>query len=490
MRGFRIARGAVFGALVGAALLTAPLWARQAQAQEGCASPQEKCGAILTRECLSSLGAGVMALGEARDCRRQMDDYRACLSEVAASCPRASVQQDATAESNRFEALARLGGLIETPESAVEFYNNALVYGRRGDQLNGRKMLEKAIAAGADQIDVHQRYVQLLKAQEGLIGAREIMADLTRRAPENKGAALAEATLRPAREREAALRALAEGADPFEPAYFEIAALFSPDRVGDQSRSDQRAEKAALEAFTAADEKGRIYRWFLDKDAVEFWREAARRRLAVYQNRNLDVQPVSLIASASNDSWIISLQILESARKIRYRVDGGEIRDTGATAAVNPQTGAPVPRSFFHLPLGTERAAIEVWYDNIRGDEEGPFALSFNAVESFTRNAKQVLGALTQKWVQDRAWTNGSQLVYFTQIASHSCGLKKVEYGVEQARPDTEFPLGACDPKNPHSVGDAPQLYLSFEKPVSLLSVRLTYADGETSEDRQFRFDQ
>ncbi|MEL6980578.1 MAG: hypothetical protein AAGM38_18185, partial [Pseudomonadota bacterium] len=225
-----------------------------AQTPEACAAPQEACGGGLSRECLSSLGAGVLAMGDADDCTQQMRDYRMCLANIAENCPGARPQQGpSTAASDEFDELARLGGLISQPETAVEHYNNALVYARRGDLLNGRKMIEKAIALGADQIDVLQRYTQMLKAQEGLLGAREVMADLVRRSPENKGAALAAATLRPAPQRAAALQALLAGEDPFEPAQYELAGLSSADRVGQQSLTDQRAEKAALEAFTEAD---------------------------------------------------------------------------------------------------------------------------------------------------------------------------------------------------------------------------------------------
>ena len=376
--------------LLAAALLTALLAlaaATPAQAQEACEASPQKCGALISRECLTSLGAGVMALGEAKSCEKQMQEYRSCLSKVAESCPRAAPQQDVNVEADRLEQLARLGGLIDEPKTVVEFYNNALVYARRGDLLNGRVMLEKAIASGAGQVDVFQRYAQLLKAQEGLIGAREVMADIARRKPDVPAAAMAQATLGPANAREAALRTLAEGG--FGPAYYEISLLFSADRLGDRSLADQKAEKAALEAFQEADAKGKIYRWFLEKDTVEIWRESARRRLAIYQNRNLDIAPVALTASASNDSWIVTLQIVDLAREIRYSIDGGPKKSTGLTAHIHPQTGERMPNSFFNLPLGTEKAAIQVWYDNIRGEEQGPFDVGFDARDAFIANQQQ-----------------------------------------------------------------------------------------------------
>lgn len=467
------------------AVLTA-LAAGPAQAQKDCTvAPQAKCGATISRECLSSLGAGAMALGEVESCAAQMKGYRECLEKVAGSCPKAP-QQDVNQQADRLAELARLGGLIDEPKTVVEYYNNALVYARRGDLLNGRVMLEKAIADGARHVDLFQRYAQVLKAQEGVVGAREIMRDVARRSPDNQAAALAEAVLRPAPQREAALRALAE--QGFGPAHYEISQLYSADRLGDRSLGDQRAEKAALVAFAEADERGGVYRWFLEKDTVEVWRESARRRLALYRNRNLDVAPVTLTATPSNDGWIVNLQLVELARRIHYSVDGGPKKSTGETSAIHPQTGEKTPYSFITLPLGAERAEITVWYDNIRGEEEGPFPVTFDADSAFLASSKQLLGTLIQKWVEGRAWDEGSQLVYFTTLVTQSCGLAKIEYGADKATPDTVFPLPPCDPERPGAIGADTETYLRFAKPLASMSVRLTYSDGSQSEVREFRF--
>lgn len=487
VRGVQAAAAAMKAAALAAAATLSGAGSAQAQTDQDCRSPQESCGGLLSRSCLSSLGAGVIAVGEAGDCQAQMTQYRECLASVAETCQGPETQQEPNAPADALEELAKLGGLIETPETAVEFYNNALVYARRGDLLSGRRMLERAIAAGATQIDVYQRYSELLKAQEGLIGAREILKDLARRQPDAPAAAWAAAAIAPAPEREAALRALVESDAPFGPAWRSIADLYAASRVGAQSLTDQRAEKAALEAFQEADASGGVYRWFLEKDVVEAWREDARRRLAAYQNRNLDAAPVSMTARASNDSWMVTLQILETARTIKYRVDGGEIRDTGLLSALNPQTGEPMPRPFLTLPLGVAAAEIEVWYVNIRGVEEGPFTLRFSADAAFVASAKEVLGSLTQNWVQGNAWDTG-YLVYFTHLMSYRCGLEKVEYGVGVDTPDQVFDMGPCDPRNPYAIPSDREVYLTFERVIPFMTVRLTYGDGSASEVRRFEF--
>lgn len=474
---------------------TAALSSAGSSLAQECRDPQATCGELLQAECLGVLGAGSIAAPssggvDAADCTAQMASYRACLTEVIEACP-ATVQQDrgVNEEADALEELGRLGGLIDTPQTVVEFYNNALVFARRGDALSQRKMLEKAIAAGGDNVDLFQRYVTLVKAQEGLIGAREIINDIARRNPENKAAVLAAATLAPAPEREAALRPLVEGgeAEPFAPTWYEIAALYSADRLGTQSLSDKRAERGALEAFEEADEAGKVYRWYLEKDTVEAIRESVRRRLALLRSQNLDIEPVSITAQPSNDSWMISVTILEATTSIRYRIDGGAIRDTGQLENIDPRTGQKMARPFFTLPLGTDEATIDIWYDNRNGEEQGPFPIAFDASAAFVASARSILEGVTMGWIEDRAWDD-AQLVYFSHLVSYRCGLSEIRYGVEKDQPDQNFPLQPCDPKDPYSVGDGQEIYLRFSPPVSHISVQLTYADGTTSELRRFDF--
>lgn len=458
--------------------------------QAACQDPQAQCGGLLSNQCVQRLGAGSISADAPADCESELSAYRECLTQIAETCT--VVQQDESggatdAERYSFEELASLGGLIAEPDTLVEYYNNAVVYSRRGDALSARKMYEQAIAAGAQAIDLHLDYLALLKAQEGIVGAREIYAGLARSQADNKTVQMLHATLLPENRREAALRALVGGDKPFGPAWYEIARLYSLDRLGDQSLADKRAEKAALEAFVAADEAGDIYRWFLQKETAEEWREEARRRLAPYRNRVVDLEAVQLTATPSNDGWTVALNIAEPTRAIRYSVDGAPAQDTGLMTMINQQTGAPQPRTFFALPLKTAAAEIDVWYEDVRGQEQGPFRLSFDAGAAYTAFARNVMDNMTQQWVQGRDW-DGKQLVYFTHLISYRCGLKEVAYGVERDSPDQVYPLGECDPANPFSISDDAQIYLTFEKPIESMVIQLTYRDGTTSALREFKF--
>ncbi len=455
-------------------------------AAEDCANPQERCGAILSKSCLQTLGAGAIAASPEVDCQAQMASYRACLADVIKACPnvRRDVQRNASAD--RLEELAALGGLIAEPKTAVEFYNNAVVYARRGDALSQRRMLERAIAAGAPFVDVHQRYVALLKAQEGLIGAREIYADIARRLDDDPAAQLAAALLGPAPERETALRALVAGDAPFAPAWFEIARLYSADRLGLQSMGDKRAEKAALVAFQEADDAGRVYRWFLEKDRVEAWRESVRRRLALYAAVPLDVAPVRIAPSPTNEGWFLSFVIAEPVRAIRYRVDGGAITDTGRTDAILPTLGAPAPRMFMRLPLETETAEIEVWYDDVREIERGPFTLAFDARAAHTARARETLENVLQNWVVGRLY-RGRYLVYFSPLLNFRCGVSEIRYGVGDGPPDRVWEMRPCDLSAPFDTARDEKTYAEFDEKPEKMSVEVVYADGSTSPVKVFR---
>ncbi|MEO1293892.1 MAG: hypothetical protein AAFV62_13890 [Pseudomonadota bacterium] len=484
-------------ALIGG--LTAP---ERAQARD-CANPQAACGGRVQSSCLSKLGAGVIRADEpepqADECQAQLSGYRECLIEIAKECKALPepVQGAGAAEPELFEILASLGGIIAEPTTIAEFYNNALVYERRGDTLQARRMYERAIAAGGGALDLHERYVAVLKAQEGLMGAREVYADLARGAPDNLGIQYGAATLAPGSRREQRLRDLLAQEPGFAPAHYGISRLYSEDRLGEQSREDRKAEKASLEAFLDADAEGQVYRWFLEKALVERWREDAERRFAPYRTVSLDTPDVRMNIAVSNDGWLVNFSIAEAARAIRYRVDGGPIVELGQTTYIDQRTGQPMPKTNLTLPIRTETAVLSVWYDDIRGNEQGPFDLPFDARLAFAENAKSTLG-LIQNWVSGRVWNvdgDGEDefLVYFSFLLSNRCGMTSIRYGVASPVPDTEYDFPPCirhDPvATPSEYDGQPFLgFLTFESKPPLLSVQVTFTDGTQSPVREFRF--
>ncbi|MEL7047360.1 MAG: hypothetical protein AAFO75_00105 [Pseudomonadota bacterium] len=385
------------------------------------------------------------------------------------------------------ERLEKLGGLVSEPSTVPEFFNNAQVYERRGDQLSARRMYERAIAKGSAAVDLHQGYLALLKAQEGMLGAREIYADLARSQRANKAIALMFAVLQPASKRERALRALVSETRSFGPAWLEIAKLFSLDRLGDQSLTDKQNEKRALEGFVAADKAGDIYTHYLDKTNADKARDTVQVRLAPYQNRNVDISPVSLSAMASNSGWMVTINIAEPTKEIRYAVGNAELKSTGFMDFVDQRTGSKMPRMFFNLPLGMDAADIYISYDDVRGQSQGPFRKRFVASEAHTANAKNILENITPKWVEGRAWA-GKYLVYFTHLVGYTCGLSEIRYGIGETAPDKVWPMPTCNPKDPYAIKDNAKIYATFKGPPKSMTIQLTYRDGSVSPVKSFSF--
>ncbi|MEO1207275.1 MAG: hypothetical protein AAFV45_13200 [Pseudomonadota bacterium] len=385
------------------------------------------------------------------------------------------------------ERLEKLGGLIAEPETVTDFYNNARVFERRGDPLSARRMYERAATKGTSAIDLHQAYVALLKSQEGLLGAREIYADLGDAQPENKAVALMAAVLASTSQRETKLRALAEPAEGYGPAWYEIAQLYSVDRLGDQALSDKQKEKAALEAFVKADEAGDIYRHFLDKRRADALRDTVVARLAPYQNRAVDISPVTLSASPSNSGWMVTINLAEPAKDIRYAIGNAPLTSLGQMDVIDTRTGMKMPRMFFSMPLDIDAADIYVSYDDVRGNEQGPFRKRFNAAEAHVANAKNILENITPKWIEGRDW-NGKYLVYFTHLLSYGCALSEIRYGEAADALDARWPVPGCNPKDPFAISENTKIYKTYRRPPASLAVQLIYADGSQSPVKSFSF--
>lgn len=79
-----------------------------------------------------------------------------------------------------FKRIDRNGGVMDASTPA-EHYHNAIVYGERGDNANARKEYMAFAEADINAIDVHDRFAQLLRTQDGIAGAREVYGGLASR---------------------------------------------------------------------------------------------------------------------------------------------------------------------------------------------------------------------------------------------------------------------------------------------------------------------
>ena len=371
--------------------------------------------------------------------------------------------------------LARLGGVIDSPESITDFVNNARVYERRGDTLNARKMYERAIAMGADFVDVHYAYVAILKAQEGLIGAREIYADLARSNPDNSGAQLAHASVLPGEAREAKLEAL--DASDYGPAAYELARLYSLDRLGAQTTSDKRAEERWLAAFRNADAAGDVERRFLDKALLSEWRAEAERKWVAYA-ANASAPEITFTPSSSSSGWTIRAMPTEPSIAILYKTESqSDYRPTGKGMTTDPRTGDPMPNMTINLPLGSEPQTILVKYLDRNGNEQGPFEYAFDPDVRFVESAKAILEMTKFSWVSGRRWDD-KNLIYFTNLMTSACGLDGISYGFSETDLGKTWPVPACDENNPGAIGENDQIYLETDESPEAVFIQLTFKDG------------
>ncbi len=403
-----------------------------------------------------------------------------------------AVERTATAVENLAEnlsALGALGGLVTEPKTEIEFYNNALVYERRGDALSARKMYEGALQKNAQAIDLHQRYAALLKAQEGRIGAREIYAKYMKDNPDNKAAAMTAATLLPLEQRKKELQDLVSGKDAYGPAWFEIARLTSPDAVGTQTLGDKKSEKRALKAFVDAHDRGEVYKHFLRKEEAEEWSKTAATRLAAYRTLDIKDVPVSLSGSSGNSGWTFRVAIAEPVRAVRYQLPEGTVQSITLSNKIDPLTGAKKPRDSFSIGHTPERYFnIKIWYDDVNGTEQGPFDLKIDVIEHHIKKAKHHFTNIIQDWVSFDSFGSKNPIhgLHISDILYEACALNNFSYGINKDVPDTVWKFDECNFEDP-SGHDTDLDFMELDKKPEFVSVQLHYRDGTKSPIRIFR---
>ncbi len=93
---------------------------------------------------------------------------------------------------------------------------------------------------------------------------------------------------------------------------------------------------------------------------------------------------------------------------------------------------------------------------------------------------RPILDATKSSWVAVREW-DGQDLVYFTHLLTWRCGLTKIEYGFNGAKPDQNWGFIPCDETsaNPMALPEEQKIYGSFDlNSVQSITVKITYDDG------------
>ncbi|MEO0712834.1 MAG: hypothetical protein AAFY37_02865, partial [Pseudomonadota bacterium] len=293
--------------------------------------------------------------------------------------------------------------------------------------------------------------------------------------PDNSGAQLAHASVLPGEAREAKLEAL--DASDYGPAAYELARLYSLDRLGAQTTSDKRAEERWLAAFRDADAAGDVERRFLDKALLSEWRAEVERKWVAYA-ANASAPEITFTAMSSSSGWTITAMPTEPSIAILYKTESqSDYRPTGRGMTTDPRTGDPMPNMTINLPLGSEPQTILVKYLDRNGNEQGPFEYAFDPDVRFVESAKAILEMTKFSWVSGRRWDD-KNLIYFTHLMTSACGLDGISYGFSETDLGKTWPVPACDENNPGAIGENDQIYLETDESPEAVFIQLTFKDG------------
>lgn len=390
-----------------------------------------------------------------------------------------------------FKRIDKNGGVIENPTTPAEHYHNALVYQERGDTANARKEYMAFAEADVDAIDVHDRFAQLLRAQDGTAGAREIYGGLASRlkAPAIK---LVYAMQFVDAERTKRVGEFMAANPGYGPGYYLLAQEYSEARTGGQSVNDKQMEFDNLTKFLAADAEGTLVSHFVDVQVLGQWLDAARQRVKVLEPQlQATRSEPTLVQSRNNAGWSVTFLIPEAATQIFYRLgETGEFVDTGSSGMIDQRTGKPAPNSWISLPIDQQSTTIYLKYINMNGQEMGPFALAFEAGSSaLGEEHKRMLEMTWTSWIviQPNPGNESQQLIYYTGITSWRCGAQKVMYGFNGAGLTEELKMPPCDEKDPMAIPGDFLPYMESPPGLQTMQVQITYKDGTQSAVREYK---
>ena len=294
-----------------------------------------------------------------------------------------------------FENAGKNAVLIDTPSTPAEHYFNARVYELKGDFLGARKSYSAYFSSGVEFIDTYLAYTELLKAQDGIEGAREIVTAM-RKSNASASLAAAAAMLQPRTQRIPVLKQLLEDHPDFGPAAYLLSLEFSQEKMEDRTLSEIREEKNQLEKFRAFNNAGYFQRYMMDKRMAMKWVADMESRLATLDAGGDLKSPVTFgafpVTKEPSGGWELHFYVWEKFKEMEYRLDGvGEfvqiaLRDESAEIVV--------PK------LAPGDHIVEVRYRDRRGTMCGPYALKINMENMALEDAKQKIKMFSSMYVR------------------------------------------------------------------------------------------
>ncbi len=213
--------------------------------------------------------------------------------------------------------------------------------------------------------------------------------------------------------------------------------------------------------------------------------DVPEQRLAALQ---IEPGPVANF-SCSNSGWTATFSLPEPAIQFGYRLgENGERVDAGLLDTLDQRTGRKMPKTYFSLPPDQPQTTIYVTWRNPSGEQVDIYPVSFDPKGALIASQKKILDKFWTSWISFREY-NGLQ-VYFTHLISYRCAIKEVRYGINNETARDLFVIPPCEPDNPHSVPPEASIYRTIPPSTKMMSIQLTYADGEKSETRLFNVPQ
>lgn len=384
-----------------------------------------------------------------------------------------------------FEQAGKSGAIIANPTTPAEHYHNARMHELKSDFASARKSYNAYLASGVDFIDPYLAYTDMLKVQDGLEGAREVVAAM-RKNNTSTSLEIAAALLLPKDQRIAALKQGIEKHADFAPAVYLLSREFSAEKLGEQTLADKREEKALLEKFRTLDAAGKFQRYVMDKKQAKGWLDDADARfakLAAMPSAVLE-NPVTLSVNRSNQDWMLTLGFADyKIKNVEYKLDGaGDFKSTGFSNVTNPQTGLPMPsQTIMVATLVPGDHTLEVRYTDMTDKVNGPFTLKLNTAEAALKAGKNMLNMTATSWL---SFQQGN--VYFTGVLTHRDILKSIRYSFDSEKLDQEFPFSPPKPgEGPYEIGDGLP-YVKAPAGLKFVTLQLTFVDGTQSEVKKY----
>ncbi len=373
------------------------------------------------------------------------------------------------------EKVGKQGGIISNPNTPEEYYSNARHYELKGDFINARKAYLKYFTYKKDYIDPHLRFFKLLKIQEGRAGAREIYSDLRDMYPSIPVDVIYALSLN-SEKKIKQLKELILMNPSYSPIQYFLSQEYSLDKLGEQSLGEKKLEKEHLEKFLEMVKDGTYLKYYMDKNIATKQVDDAQIRLNAIKSLDTSM-PIDLRVAITPTDLHFDITIAEPTSEISYSFEkNANYKITGNTDK-NQGNGRLSSREHPIAPLPQdtkEKFKFFVKYKDIKGQENGPFDLSFYLWDAYRAQGKRLL-------------TNGGSMmriskkfIDFSTVLFYRECVNKIMYGIDKKIPDTEFGFTKCTAIGKCSSGD--KTGVTLKTAPKYISIQIEFYDKTKSD--------